>query len=132
MLGKPTDKQKKIYDTVLKAQTEAIKAIRAGVKAKDIDKVARDIIADEGYGPNFGHALGHGIGIVRNGDRINIHEGPVLSPKSETVLKEGMVCTVEPGIYIPGWGGVRIEDDVVVTKNGCSILNKSPKGLMVL
>lgn len=132
VLGKATPKQKKIYEIVLRAQLAAIDSIKSGIAAKDVDAVARDIITEEGYGPNFGHSLGHGIGICVQGDRLHIHEEPILSPRSNRVLEEGNVVTVEPGIYIPGWGGVRIEDDVIVTGNGCSIMNKSPKHLIEL
>ncbi|MDR2171291.1 MAG: Xaa-Pro peptidase family protein [Planctomycetaceae bacterium] len=109
-------KLKKIYNTVLKAQTEAIKAIKPGKKCNEIDKIARDIIKDSGYGENFGHGLGHALG-------LEIHENPRLSITDETILKTGMVVTVEPGIYIKDWGGVRIEDDILVTENGCEVLS---------
>ncbi|MBD3170009.1 MAG: M24 family metallopeptidase [candidate division Zixibacteria bacterium] len=132
VVGKASEKQKKIYDLVLRANIAGIKAVKPGVSARDVDTAARDIITEEGYGDRFGHALGHGIGICVQGDRINIHEGPILAQRSKAVLKEGNIVTVEPGIYIPRWGGVRIEDDVLVTKNGCSIMTKSPKNLMEL
>lgn len=107
VLGKCSPRQKEIYDVVLNAQNAAISAMTVGKKCADIDKVARDIITDAGYGKNFGHSLGHSVG-------IEIHESPNLSPKSEDVLKTGNVVTVEPGIYIEGFGGVRIEDVVVI------------------
>ncbi|GAB4161093.1 MAG: aminopeptidase P family protein [Planctomycetaceae bacterium] len=118
--GKILPKLEKIYRVVLKAQTKAIEAIRPGVACKDVDAVARRVIGDAGYGKRFGHGLGHGIG-------LDIHEGPRFSPISTSVLKPGMVITVEPGIYFPGWGGVRIEDDVLVTSNGHEVLTSVPK-----
>jgi Xaa-Pro aminopeptidase len=113
-------KLRKIYRVVLNAQQRAIEAIRPGVLCKDVDSVARNIITKAGYGKNFGHGLGHGIG-------LDIHEGPRLSPTSDNKLKAGMVVTVEPGIYLPGKGGVRIEDDVLVTRTGHEVLTSVPK-----
>lgn len=120
VIGKPQKKQKMIYDTVLRAQQAAIDAIKPGIALKNIDKIARDIIADAGHADHFGHGLGHGIG-------LNIHESPGVSPRSKDTVAEGMVFTVEPGIYIPGWGGVRIEDDIAVMNGEPRILTKSPK-----
>jgi len=120
--GKISPKFERIYEVVLEAQTRAIAAIRPGVKAQDVDQVARRVIADAGYGRRFGHGLGHGIG-------LEVHEAPRLSAKSETVLKAGMVVTVEPGIYLPGWGGIRIEDDVLVTRDGHEVLTHVGKQL---
>jgi Xaa-Pro aminopeptidase len=122
LIVKPQNsKLKKIYDIVLKAQTEAIKAIKPGKKCSEIDAIARNIISDNGYAKNFGHGLGHSLG-------LEIHENPRFSPADNTILKSGMVITVEPGIYIKDWGGIRIEDDILVTKNGCEILsNHVPK-----
>lgn len=114
-----------IYDVTHHAQTSALKALRPGESCRDIDAVARDIIEDRGYGDYFGHGLGHGVG-------IEVHEGPRLNTESTAVLEAGMVVTVEPGIYLPGKGGVRIEDLVVVTEDGCDILTTSPKELRVL
>ena len=108
---------------VLKAQLAALDAIREGVTGKSVDKVARDIIAEAGYGDCFGHGLGHSVGLF-------IHENPRLSPSDDTVLQAGMTETVEPGIYVPGFGGVRIEDTVVVTKDGHRNLASSPKELI--
>jgi Xaa-Pro aminopeptidase len=125
VLGKATEKQKKIYDIVLTAQRAACKAVRPGMACSRLDSVARDIIMKAGYGDNFGHGLGHGIGLM-------VHDKPVLSPQSNDVLEPGMVVTIEPGIYISNWGGVRIEDDVLVTANGGQILSKSPKELAEL
>lgn len=115
-------KHKHIYEIVATAQQAALDAIAPGVTGHDVDKVARDIITEAGYGENFGHGLGHGVGLL-------IHEAPGLSPGVQTVLKPGMVVTVEPGIYLPGFGGVRIEDLVVVTEDGCRILTGSSKEL---
>ena len=116
--GKVTSKLEKIYNIVLQAQEAAIAAIRPGVKCEDVDRIARDVIDDAGYGNRFGHGLGHGIG-------LDIHEQPRFAPESPTQLKAGMVVTVEPGIYLPGWGGVRIEDDVLVTRAGAEVLSGS-------
>ncbi len=111
-----------IYDIVLRAQNAAIQACRSGMKTRDLDKVARDIITQAGYGEYFQHGTGHGLGIL-------IHEAPRLNQVSSETLQEGMVVTIEPGIYIPGLGGVRIEDDVLITKDGCIRLTKSDKQL---
>ncbi len=123
VVGKANPRQKKIYNIVLKAQEAAIRKVKDGVKASKVDEAARSIIAKSGYGKNFGHGTGHGIGLY-------IHSAPSVGPKSEDILKQGMVITVEPGIYIPKWGGVRIEDDVVVTARGGRVLNASPKKLL--
>jgi Xaa-Pro aminopeptidase len=125
VLGKANEKQKKVYNIVLSAQKAACKAIRPRIGGSEVDNVARDIIAKAGYGDNFGHGLGHGIGLL-------VHDGPVLSPRSNDTLSPGNVVTVEPGIYIHNWGGVRIEDDVLVTPNGGQILTKLPKELIEL
>lgn len=121
--GRVNARLEKVYQTVLDAQQAAISAIRPGVKCCDVDQIAREVISSAGFGKRFGHGLGHGIG-------LDIHEQPRLAPKSPTELKAGMVVTVEPGIYLPGWGGVRIEDDVLVTRDGCEVLSASlPKRL---
>ena len=109
------DKLRKIYSVVQKAQKAAFDSIRPGVKALDVDRAARQLIAEAGFGEYFGHGLGHGIG-------LQIHEAPWLRPGSETVLEPGMVFTLEPGIYLPGWGGVRIEDNILVTSSGAEYL----------
>ncbi len=114
-----------IYQTTLLAQESALSAIKPNVLARDVDAVARDIIRDAGFGQYFGHGLGHGVG-------LEIHEPPRLNMQSETLLQTGMVITVEPGIYLPGQGGVRIEDLVVVTDTGCERLTPSSKALKVL
>ena len=126
VLGKATAKQKQIYDVVYKAQMAAIDAARPGIAARELDQVARDIIMREGYGDNFGHGLGHGLGLNE------IHSTPVLSPRSQDIIRVGHAFTIEPGIYIPNWGGVRIEDDVVATSSGNKVLTKSPKELIEL
>jgi Xaa-Pro aminopeptidase len=120
--GKVSTKLEKIYRVVLAAQQAAIAAIRPGVSCHDVDRVAREIIAKEGFGRYFGHGLGHGIG-------LDIHEGPRLATNYQVPLRPGMVVTVEPGIYLEGWGGVRIEDDVLVTKDGHEVLTHVPKSL---
>ena len=126
--GKISPKLRKVYGVVLKAQLAAINAIRPGVTGEAVDQVARTIIAKAGYGKQFGHGLGHGTG-------LEIHEAPRLG-KGQTassgpggVLKAGMIVTVEPGIYLPGWGGVRIEDDILVTRGGHEVLTSVPKEL---
>jgi Xaa-Pro aminopeptidase len=119
---KISPKLERVYGVVLKAQLAAIRAIRPGARGCDVDAVARRVIEDAGFGKHFTHSLGHGIG-------LNIHEGPRLSAASAAPLKAGMVITVEPGIYIEGWGGVRIEDDVLVTRSGCEVLTTVPKDL---
>ena len=121
-VGKATDKFKKIYNIVHKAQTEAIKALKVGAKCNDIDKVARDIIAEAGYGDNFGHGLGHSFG-------LEVHENPSLSKKCEVEIEPGMTFTVEPGIYLPGWGGIRIEDSFMVDENRLVKLTRTPSAI---
>lgn len=112
----------KVYETVRQAQLKAIQTIRPGAKLVDVDSAARDFIADAGYGDYFGHGLGHGFG-------LQIHEQPRFSPTAQGVLEPGMVITVEPGIYLPGNLGVRIEDDVLVTEDGCEVLSSLPTAL---
>ena len=124
-VGFVTDEQREVYDTVLKAQLASIDVIKAGVSCFDADKAARDIIVNAGYGEYFGHGTGHGVG-------VEIHELPNLSPKSTMTLEKGNIVTVEPGIYLPGKFGVRTEDMVLVTENGCENLTKSQKSLIVL
>lgn len=125
VVGKATARQKKVYNTVLKAQKAGIRKIKAGVSGKAVDAACRNIIIKAGFGSKFGHGTGHGIS-------IEVHSGPSLSPRSGDKLKVNNVVTVEPGIYISGWGGVRIEDDVVVTRTGCRVLNQAPKKLLEL
>ena len=120
--GKISPKLERIYGVVLKAQLQAMAAIKPGVSLGDVDSAARSVIAKAGFGKNFGHGLGHGIG-------LEIHESPRLAAGQSACLQAGMVVTVEPGIYLPGWGGVRIEDDVLVTRSGHEVLSSVPKEL---
>ncbi|MDG2103119.1 MAG: Xaa-Pro peptidase family protein [Pirellulaceae bacterium] len=113
-------KLRKVYNLVLQAQLAAIGQIRDGAKLADVDRAARKTIEDGGFGKRFGHGLGHGFG-------LQIHESPFLTPTATGVLKTGMVITIEPGIYLPTWGGVRIEDDVLVTEDGFEVLTSAPK-----
>ncbi len=115
-LGKPDRKYMKIHRLVRKAQLAGMNAVRAGVTGSSVDRAARRVIEDAGYGKYFGHGLGHGVGIA-------VHENPRLSPVYGKKLKAGMIVTIEPGIYIPGWGGVRLEDMFVVREDGCERLN---------
>lgn len=117
--------QKSIYDIVLNAQVKSIEGIKSGMSCKSIDSIARDHIANAGYSKFFDHGLGHSLG-------LEIHEDPRFSKVSEDVLEENYVMTVEPGIYVPDIGGVRIEDDIIVTKNGAEILNKTSKEFQVI
>jgi len=120
--GKVTPKFEKVYRTVLEAQERAIAALRPGVSAGDVDAEARSIIEEAGFGRFFDHGLGHGLG-------LEVHEAPRLRKESNVTLQAGMVVTVEPGIYLPGWGGIRIEDDVLITPHGCEVLTHVPKSL---
>jgi Xaa-Pro aminopeptidase len=120
--GKVTSKFEKVYRTVLSAQERAIAAIRPGARAGDVDAEARSVIEEAGFGRFFNHGLGHGLG-------MDIHEAPRLRKDSDVTLQPGMVITVEPGVYLPGWGGIRIEDDVLVTPDGCEVLTHVPKSL---
>jgi Xaa-Pro aminopeptidase len=121
-LGRLTKRYREIYETVLEAQQLALKEIRPGAEASSVDASAREHIASRGFKRCFGHGLGHGIG-------LEAHEAPRLNCGSREKLEAGMVCTVEPGIYIPGWGGVRIEDMVLVEAGGCRVLTSSAKGI---
>jgi Xaa-Pro aminopeptidase len=120
--GKVTSTFEAIYRTVLTAQERGIAAIRPGVKAHDVDAEARSVIEEAGFGRFFDHGLGHGLG-------MDIHEAPRLRKDSNATLEPGMVITVEPGVYLPDWGGIRIEDDVLVTPNGCEVLSHVAKSL---
>jgi Xaa-Pro aminopeptidase len=120
--GKVTPKFEKVYRLVLAAQERAIAAIRPGVKAGDVDAEARSVIAEAGFGRFFDHGLGHGLG-------MDIHEAPRLRPGSDALLQPGMIVTVEPGVYLPAWGGIRIEDDVLVTHDGHEVLTQVPRSL---
>lgn len=125
VIGEASEKQREIYDVVLRAQEAVLKMIRSGLKGCEVDEVARRVINKAGYEGCFGHSLGHSIG-------LEIHEKPCFARTDESILKPGMVITVEPGIYKKGFGGVRIEDVVVITKNGCRNLTHSPKELIEL
>ncbi|MEA4962334.1 M24 family metallopeptidase [Lutispora sp.] len=124
-LGKANAKQKEIYSIVHSAQQAAINMVRAGITGRQADKAARDVIEKAGYGKYFGHGLGHSFG-------LDIHEAPrfAQNTQGDITLKPGMTMTVEPGIYIPGWGGVRIEDDIIITENGCINLTGACKDLI--
>ena len=119
-VDEPDESFHKIYKTVLDAQTHAEKEARPGMSGADIDDLARSVIANAGFGEYFGHSLGHGVG-------LQVHEQPWISANSKNIIEPGMVFTVEPGIYIPGWGGVRIEDVVVMQETGVELLNKAKK-----
>lgn len=123
VMGKANARQKKIYNIVLNANKAGIRKVKPGIVGSAVDTAARKVIKKAGYGRYFGHGLGHGIGIY-------VHVGPSLGPRSTDTLRKGMVLTVEPGIYIPDWGGVRIEDDVLVTNVGCRVLTSAPKKLL--
>lgn len=125
VVGRASEEQRKVYETVRRAQETGLSRIRAGISGKMADRAARQVIEDAGYGQYFGHSLGHGVGLL-------IHELPNLSPRSEIILEENMVVTCEPGIYIPGFGGVRIEDMVCVKKDGIENLTHLSKELIEL
>ncbi len=118
--GKISPKLERIYRVVLEAQQRAIEAVRPGIACSEVDQVARAVITDAGFGKQFGHGLGHGVG-------MDIHEAPRLNSSTTRPLRPGMVVTIEPGIYLPGFGGVRIEDDILVTKTGGELLTDVPK-----
>ncbi|RQD67231.1 MAG: aminopeptidase P family protein [Tindallia sp. MSAO_Bac2] len=123
VVGKASDQQKKIYETVLKAQKTALNAVRPGITGVELDEIARNIIKDAGFGEAFGHGLGHGVG-------LEVHELPHINHKGTNPMEPGMVITIEPGIYLPEPGGVRIEDLVVVTEDGFEVLSHSDKELL--
>ena len=123
--GAPTDEQRRVYELVLRANAAAKAAVRPGVPLKDIDRAARAVIEEGGYGPAFLHRTGHGIGLA-------VHEPPDVSASSEYVAQPGMVFSIEPGIYLPGKFGVRIEDLVAVTEDGCEVLNELDREIMVI
>ena len=124
-VGYATEQMRQVYDTVLRAQEAGIAAARAGVTGREVDGAARAVITAAGYGEYFGHSFGHGVG-------IEIHEGPNAAPSSADPLPAGAVISAEPGIYLPGELGVRIEDMLVLTPQGCRNLTKAPKALVVL
>lgn len=123
VLGKANHRQKEVYETVLRAQQTALAGIRPGMTGKEIDALARNVIIEAGFGEYFGHSLGHSLG-------LEIHESPNFSSKEERVMEPGMVITVEPGIYIKNFGGVRIEDVVIIAEDGCENITHSPKRLL--
>ncbi|MDO4521874.1 MAG: aminopeptidase P family protein [Eubacteriales bacterium] len=125
VIGKASKKQREVYNVVLKAQLAALDKVRSGLKGCEVDAVARNIIREAGYGDYFGHGLGHSVGLM-------IHEEPRFSPKDQTIMLPNMIETVEPGIYLPGFGGVRIEDMIVVKEEGHLNLTHSPKELIEL
>lgn len=125
VVGQATPEQRKLYDIVLQAQQASLDAVKPGVRCADVDLAGRSIIEAAGYGPQFGHGTGHGVG-------LEIHEQPRVAASSEAILSAGMVITIEPGIYVPGFGGVRIEDLIVVTEDGYKLLSASPKHLIEL
>jgi len=122
VLGEPDARQREFHRLVLEAHDAGIAAVRAGVTAGEVDEAARSVLREAGLGERFIHRLGHGLG-------LEPHEAPSLDPGGDTILEAGMVVTIEPGVYIPGWGGIRIEDDVVVELNGCRVLTRSSRGL---
>lgn len=125
VVGKASPRQRKIYEIVLSAQKAGINRVKAGINCKKVDDACRNVIKKAGFGKNFGHGTGHGIGFY-------IHVGPRISSRSKDKLAVNHIVTIEPGIYIPGWGGARIEDDVLVTRSGGTVLNKAPKNLLEL
>lgn len=124
-LGQPSEELKKIYNIVFDAQKLAIEKAKPDISSKELDSASRNFISDRGYGDYFGHGLGHGLG-------IEVHEMPGINQRTDYILKNDSVITIEPGIYVPGAGGVRIEDDILLDENGCTVLNSSPKKLIVL
>jgi Xaa-Pro aminopeptidase len=124
-VGEPSAKLKEIYNIVLESQLLAVKTLKPGMSGIEADEVSRKYISDHGYGEYFGHSLGHGIG-------LEVHEGPSLSVRSEFVLEPNMIVTIEPGIYLPGVGGVRIEDDAIITHDSNELLTHSTKELIIL
>ena len=125
LVGEVTDKHREIYDIVLKSNRAGIKKAKAEKTGAELDKVCRDVITKAGYGKEFCHSTGHGIG-------LEVHSHPRVSKINKEPLLENYVVTIEPGIYIPDWGGVRIEDDCLIKKDGCEVLNRSMKELIIL
>lgn len=124
-VGEPSDEMRKIYKIVHESQLKAIEFAKQGVSSKQLDSSARDYIKANGYGEKFGHGLGHGLG-------IEVHEMPSVSQRMDIELPVGVVVTIEPGIYVEQLGGVRIEDDILITNGGCEVLNQSPKELIII
>jgi Xaa-Pro aminopeptidase len=125
MVGRPTLQQKKVYEAVKEAHDKAIAAVAPGVKFTTIDSAARKVLEKAGLGKYFRHGTGHGVGLA-------VHEAPSISSRGEGVVEAGMVFTIEPGVYIPNWGGVRIEDMVEATRHGCQLITGIPKALHTL
>lgn len=125
VLGEPTEEQKKIYNIVLTAQKIAIEKAKPRMRCRTLDRIARNYIKESGYGDYFIHGLGHGLGEL-------VHEPPGIHPESKECLRSGDVVTIEPGIYIPKWGGIRLEDVVVITKGGCRNLTTFPRDLIIV
>jgi Xaa-Pro aminopeptidase len=124
-LGKPGARARKLYKAVLEAQLAGVAAVRAGIKAGDVDRAARKVLQAHGFEKEFVHSTGHGLG-------LEIHEPPRLGKRDGTYLQAGMAITIEPGAYIQDTGGVRIEDTVLVTESGCEVLTPTPKELVVV
>ncbi|MEO8512923.1 MAG: Xaa-Pro peptidase family protein [Ignavibacteria bacterium] len=124
-IGKPDDEMKKIYDVVLESQVRAVNAAKEGINTKELDNISRDYINQNGYEGKFGHGLGHGLG-------IEVHEMPSISQRMDINVPAGVVFTIEPGIYVEGLGGVRIEDDILTKAGGCDVFNKSRKELIII
>jgi len=124
-LGALSARQREVYATVREAHDRAVDRVKPGIPLRDIDAAAREYIASRGFGDRFGHGTGHGVGLA-------VHEWPVVGKESKEAAEEGMVFTIEPGIYVPGWGGVRIEDMVLVTERGCEVLTRISKELMII
>jgi len=124
-LGEPNEEQKEVYDVVYRSEMAALEAVKPGVTAAELDHISRQVIADAGYGDYFTHRLGHGLG-------IDVHEFPSIHGENTMTMEKGMVFTLEPGIYVPGKVGVRIEDDVAVTADGYEVLTKYPKELQII
>jgi Xaa-Pro aminopeptidase len=125
ILGRASARQRRLYRLVQTAQAQAVSQVRPGASTQAVDRAARRPITRAGFGPQFGHGTGHGIG-------LEVHQGPSLSPRTDGTLRPGMVVTIEPGIYVPGFGGVRIEDDVLVTRSGHRVLTTAPRHLIEL
>ena len=119
-VGEPDDKFRELYNIVLQAQLTAEENVRAGMTGEEVDAISRDVIKDAGYGDDFGHSLGHGVGLA-------VHENPRVAPKASDILEDGMAFTIEPGIYLSGWGGVRIEDIVVLENGRARVISKASK-----
>ena len=125
VVGEATSKHREIYEIVKESQSRGCVMAKAGVPCKEVDAATRDYIHEMGYGEYYTHGTGHGLG-------LEIHTTPRFSPQSDQILKKNNVMTIEPGIYLAGWGGVRIEDDVVIEDDGCEILNRTTKDLVEL